>query len=233
MGSRIVLSAILVTLLSAVGCGSGATLPRTSVPPQPTVSGPNEFSKFGFTWVKHQSKAPGSGSFLCANATVSGSNLILTLDGLTLSGAEVATVTPLSFGTYTFTFFQDTVESGSVASGFLYSTNSVTEIDVEQQGQYSGRWDFTNWQTTSNTQTSDVTGYDASKPHKLEIIWEPTYITWYIDGIQVAYHTQYVPQQPAPFLFSFWTTNSTTWGGRGTPTTRRMIVTGFDYTGNS
>jgi len=191
-----------------------------------------EFNKWGYTWHKDVSPAPGGGTFVAGNVQVDPDQVVLTLneysDGNS-EGAEIATLTSFQYGTYTFSYWQDIVESGSVASGFSYINNSQTEIDVEQQGQYPGRWDFTNWLTTAKKQWSFVRGYPATQEHTLKYVWLPTKITWYLDGVRVAVHTQNIPSAPAPFLFNFWGTNTPLWGGTATPGTRHMIITNFSF----
>jgi hypothetical protein len=228
---------LLLSMAALAGCGGSSSVSDQpmetsgSIPVQPPPSSPNQFSMFGYTWAKHASKAPGGGTFSHQNAGVSGAEILLTLheDSSGSDGAEIATVTPLSYGTYTFTYWQDQVLTGSIASGFSYLKNSETEIDVEQQGQYPFRWDFTNWTSVNTKETSFADGYDAAIPHTIQYVWEPGQIRWYIDGQQVAAHTKDVPSQEAPFLFNFWGTNKNTWGGSATPGIRHMIITKFSY----
>jgi hypothetical protein len=203
---------------------------RTAAQPEP--ANESEFSKWGYTWHKDVSPAPGGGTFVASNVQVDPDQVVLTLneysDGNS-EGAEIATLTSFQYGTYTFTYWQDVVESGSVASGFSYINNSQTEIDVEQTGQYPGTWYFTNWLTTARKQWSLVGGYPATYEHTVKYVWVPGKITWYLDGTKVAVHTENIPSHPAPFLFNFWGTNSPLWGGVATPGTRHMIITGFSF----
>jgi beta-glucanase (GH16 family) len=230
-------------LMLLAGCGgnagTGAPVPATqsqsqqeTLPAQPTPTGSAQFSMFGFTWQKHASNAPGGGTFSKDNVDVQSKQVVLTLDedGFGNStGAEIATVTPLTYGTYTFIYKQDVVQSGSIASGFSYITGSVTEIDVEQQGQYPDRWYFTNYQSVPNKDSSFVDGYDATNYHTLSYRWTPTEITWFLDGVQVGQHQEFIPLQAAPFLFNFWGTNSSKWGGVATPGTRHMAIVSFSF----
>lgn len=235
--------AALPLLLLWTGCGGGATNNSTassvpaqpatqSVPAQPAPTGSAQFSMFGYTWQKYTCDAPGGGAFSKDNVDVQANQIVLTLDEDAAgdsTGAEIATLTPFGYGTYTFTYSQDVVQSGSIASGFSYLSGSVTEIDVEQQGQYPQRWDFTNWNTTSEKDASFVDGYDATQPHTISYVWQADGIQWYLDGQLVADHDQDVTSQPAPFLFNFWGTNDANWGGLATAGTRHMIITGFSY----
>ena len=233
----------LPMLMLFTGCGgnTGTATPapapqlpsqQAALPPQPTPTGSAQFSKFGLTWEKHASHAPGGGTFSKDNVDVQSNQVVLTLQediSGSSTGAEIATVTPLTYGTYTFVYKQDIVQSGSIASGFSYITDSVTEIDVEQQGQYPDRWDFTNYQTVPNKDSSFVDGYDATNDHTISYVWTPTEITWLLDGVQVAQHQEFIPSQAAPFLFNFWGTNRTEWGGVATPGTRHMTIVSFSY----
>jgi beta-glucanase (GH16 family) len=237
--------AALPLLLLLTGCGGAASAPSTpsagsdpaqqstqGMPAQPVPVGSAQFSMFGFTWQMYGGNAPGGGTFSKANVDVQANQIVLTLDedgSGDSTGAEIATLTPFGYGTYTFTYLQDVVQSGSIAAGFSYLSGSVTEIDVEQQGQYPQRWDFTNWLTTLHKDTSFVEGYPANEPHTIEYVWTPSQITWYMDGQQVAQHHEYIPSTPAPFLLNFWGTNSRNWGGLATKGTRHMIITGFNY----
>jgi hypothetical protein len=117
-----------------------------------TVSGPSSFTFGGYTWQTHAWNAPpvgnkngNVGTFVKANVSI-GSELVLTLkqtrSGSTIlsSGAEVGTTRNFQYGTFQFTSRVVNVASGSVASGFLYATNSITEIDMEQVGTKRAPW---------------------------------------------------------------------------------------------
>ena len=57
------------------------------------------------------------------------------------------------------------------------------------------------------------------------------FVDWYVDGDLVVHHTQAVPSASAPFLFSAWGTNKSTWGGTATVgPTRYMYISNFKYT---
>ena len=122
------------------------------------------------------------------------------------------------------------VASGYVASGFLYASGSITEIDMEQVGNIPDAVDCTNWHGESDFQDTEVTGYDQGNNHDFKIVWQPGYVDWYVDGTQVVHHTQAVPSAPAPFLFNLWGTNSSSFGGTASPgTTRYMYISNFSY----
>ena len=59
--------------------------------------------------------------------------------------------------------------------------------------------------------------YAATAPHVIKLIWKPGAIDYYLDGALVAIHTQDLPSTAAYFIFNFWGTDSTTWGGLATP----------------
>jgi hypothetical protein len=44
-------------------------------------------------------------------------------------------------------------------------------------------------------------------------VWKPGEIDYFVDGTQVTVHTHFIPSSAAHFIFNFWGTNSTDWGG--------------------
>jgi beta-glucanase (GH16 family) len=250
------ISVLLFALLLLVGCGGG-NMPFTpphnagstsvaesdSGSPESHVVGPTTFTFSGYTWATHGGGAPpvgntngNVGSFNRQNVNV-GSELVLTLTQtrqgtkILSSGAEVQTSRTFRYGTFEFTSRVANVRSGSVASGFLYASNSQTEIDMEQVGNKPSAVDCTNWRGVSNFQDTEVTGYNQANSHRFKIVWRSTYVDWYIDGKRVLHHTQAVPSVAAPFLFNLWGTNKSTWGGTASPgVTRYMYISNFKYT---
>lgn len=240
---------LLLAILFVVGCGGGVLSPGTTTfgtSPTSTLApaaGPNEFNFAGYTWEKDSGTAPPAGNvngnvgtFSPSNVRV-GSDLILTLnqmqqDGEILSdGAEVHTKQRFNYGTFEFTSWVSAAVSGTTASGFLFTNNSETEIDLEQTGNKPYAVDCTNWSGLANYQDTEVTGFDQLLPHDFKIVWQPDEVDWYVDGQLVVTHTQSVPSAPAPFLFNMWGTNKSTWGGWATPgVLRYMHVTHFQYT---
>jgi beta-glucanase (GH16 family) len=207
------------------------------------VTGPSQFSFGGYTWETHSGSAPpvgntngNVGKFDPNNVSI-GSELVLSLtqtqSGSTInsSGAEVMTTQTFTYGTFEFTSRVVNVLSGSVMTGFLYASNSITEIDMEQVGNKSDAVDCTNWHGESDFQDTEVTGYDQGNSHDFKIVWQPGYVDWYVDGDLVVHHTQAVPSAAAPFLFSAWGTNKSSWGGTATiGPTRFMYISNFKYT---
>jgi beta-glucanase (GH16 family) len=240
---------LVLTTVLLVGCGGGAMSPGNSPVttnsasnPTPT-AGPNEFSFAGYTWETDSGTAPpvgnvngNTGTFSPSNVSV-GSDLILTLSqvqqdsGIRSTGAEVHTKQPFSYGTFEFTSWVSAAVSGTTASGFLFTNNSQTEIDMEQTGDRPYAVDCTNWSGLSSYQDTEVTGFDQLLPHDFKIIWQANQVDWYVDGQLIVTHVASVPSAPAPFLFNMWGTNNSAWGGWATPgTTRYMHITSFHYT---
>jgi len=166
-----------------------------------------------------------------------GSELVLTLTqtesgGQILSvGGEVYTKQTFTYGTFEFTSRVANVASGSTASGFLYATDAITEIDMEQVGNKPDAVDCTNWRGLSNFQDTEVLGFNQNNTHDFKIVWRSDFVDWYVDGQQIAHHTQAIPSAPAIFLFNLWGTNKSTWGGLASPgVTRYMYISDFKYT---
>ena len=252
------MTVLVLATLFLVGCGGGTMpfapphnagdaangkLPASGSPVSHAIVGPRQFTFGGYTWQSHGWSAPrvgnlngNVGTFYVSNVSL-GSELVLTLkqtrsgSQILSSGAEVGTTRTFTYGTFEFTSRVVNVASGSVASGFLYATNSITEIDMEQVGNKPNAVDCTNWKGLSNFQDTEVTGYNQANTHNFKIVWRPSYVNWYVDGKLVVSHTRAVPSAPAPFLFNFWGTNSSTWGGIGTTgITRYMYISNFKYT---
>ena len=165
-----------------------------------------------------------------------GSELVLSLtqtqqgSQILSSGSEVMTKQSFSYGTFEFTSRVVNVLSGSDSSGFLYASNSETEIDMEQVGNKPDAVDCTNWHGESDFQDTQITGYDQGNSHDFKIVWAPSHVDWYVDGDLVVSHSQSVPSAPAPFLFNMWGTNSSSWGGMATiGPTRYMYISNFNY----
>jgi len=244
------LAVLLLASLFFVGCGGGTPGPgTTSSSSNPNSSspassaGPDEFTFAGYTWEKDSGTAPpvgnvngNVGTFSPANVSA-GSELILTLQqaeqdgGILSSGAEVHTKQRFSYGTFQFTSWVSAAVSGTTASGFLFTNNSQTEIDMEQTGNRPYAVDCTNWSGLASYQDTEVTGFDQLQPHEFKIIWQPDEVDWYVDGQLVVTHTESVPSAPAPFLFNVWGTNNSAWGGWATAgVARRMHISSFSYT---
>ncbi len=207
------------------------------------MTGPSTFDFSGYTWQTDSGTAPpvgnkngNVGTFDPMNVTV-GSELVLSLtqtqDGSKIlsSGSEVMSKRTFGYGTFEFTSRVVNVLSGSDSSGFLYTGNSDTEIDMEQVGNKPDAVDCTNWHGVSDFQDTEVFGFDQGNTHDFKIVWQPGFVDWYVDGQLVVHHTQAVPSAPAPFLFNMWGTNNSSWGGTATiGPTRYMYISKFSYT---
>lgn len=192
------------------------------------------FSLFGYDWqIDGPWGAPGGGTFQPSNVFVLPNALVLQLTQ-TPSGAsvdaEVISAQKFGYGTFEFRAAVDPVESGQVASGFLFYDNSETEIDVELTGNLPQTVWFTNYSGLANKQYSEIPGHAQAAFHTYKFVWQPGKIAFYIDGVLVTTHTEHVPSAPAFFLFNFWGTNSSAWGGTATPGTRHLFITHFRYT---
>lgn len=195
------------------------------------------FSLFGYNWnIDGPWGAPGGGTFQPANVTVTPDALVLRMlqspsgSSVVSSDAEVCSTQKFGFGTFEFRAAVDPVDSGQVASGFLYYNNSETEIDVELTGNDKSAW-LTNYSGVSAKQYTQVPNFNSGQFHDYKIVWQPSQVQFYIDGNLVATHTQDVPSAPAYFLFNLWGTNNVNWGGLATPgVLRQMFITSFSYT---
>lgn len=206
------------------------------------MTGPSTFTFSGYTWGTDSGSAPpvgnvngNVGTFDPNNVTV-GSELVLSLtqtqngSQILSSGSEVITKQTFTYGTFEFTSRVSEALSGSDASGFLYASNSATEIDMEQVGNKADAVDCTNWKGTSDFQDTQVFGFDQTNSHDFKIVWQPSFVDWYVDGQLVVHHTQAVPSAPAYFLFNLWGTNKSSWGGTATiGPTRYMYISNFKY----
>jgi endo-1,3-1,4-beta-glycanase ExoK len=122
--------------------------------------------------------------------------------------------------------------SGSVSAGFIYVNNSKTEIDFEFTGSLPDTLYLVNWanaQPASDPTPEEETfsylqPFDVTSAFRLyKFVWEPTRISFYVDGILKAVHTTNVPGSPAHFMINHWGTDSVNWGGPATPGTPRYF----------
>jgi beta-glucanase (GH16 family) len=229
---------------SGSGGSSGSGSPGGGSPSHTSpITGPDRFTFSGYTWETHTGNAPpvgnanGNVGTLSASQVTVGNELVLALtqtqqgDQVLSEGAEVQTTDAFSYGTFEFTSQVPQAISGTTASGFLFTNNSQTEIDMEQTGNKPDAVDCTNWSGLSNYQDTEVTGFDQTVSHKFKIVWQPDKVDWYVDGQLVVSHADAVPSAPAPFLFNLWGTNKSNWGGVATAgVTRYMHISNFSYT---
>jgi hypothetical protein len=191
-----------------------------------------QFLEFGRQWTTDSGGAPGPGSFSPSHVTPLTSGISLTLTETSsgsIVGGEARTLDRFLYGTFQWTEYVPVVVSGQVSAGFLYYGNSTTEIDIEQEGTLPTSFWVTNWTSVSTYETAAVCCYTATATHAMKMVWKPAEVDYYIDGTLVAIHTQYVPSTAAYFIFNFWGTNATDWGGLITPGARSYVVTSFSY----
>ena len=86
---------------------------------------------------------------------------------------------------------------------------------MEQVGNKPDAVDCTNWHGVSNFQDTQVFGFNQTNSHDFKIVWQPSFVDWYVDGQLVVHHTQAVPSAPAYFLFNMWGTNKLVLGRHG------------------
>jgi len=161
-----------------------------------------------------------------------------TVDGVsgTISrGALIYTKKKYGYGTYEWRVRMSSTAttpdglggptSGSVSAGFNYVNNSETEIDFEFSGLdfdvlYMVNWknpDPTRDPTEFDRQYSTLNPLDVSDSfHTYRFVWEPTQISFYVDGTLKKVHTEHVPSAPAYFMINHWGTDSEWWGGYAT-----------------
>lgn len=191
-----------------------------------------QFSKWGYTWTTDSGDAPGPGTFSPSHVTPLSSGIGLTLTETSsgsIVGAEARTLHRFLYGTFQWTEYVPIQASGQITAGFLYYTNSITEIDFEQEGDLPNTFWGTNWVGVYNKQYSSICCYTGTVPHTLKIVWKPWEVDYWVDGVKKAVHSKDVPYTAAYFIFNFWGTNSTSWGGLLTPGTRNYVVSNWSY----
>jgi Glycosyl hydrolases family 16 len=191
-----------------------------------------QFSEFGYRWTTDSGSAPGPGTFSPSHVSPLSSGIGFTLtetDTGSIVGGEARTLDRFLYGTFQWTEYVPIQASGQVSAGFLYYSNSITEIDVEQTGDHPGTFWFTSWVGTASHMTTLSCCYDASVPHAITLVWKPGEVDYFVDGVLLSVHTQNVPSTAAYFIFNFWGTNSTDWGGLASAGTRYYVVSDFSY----
>lgn len=122
--------------------------------------------------------------------------------------------------------------SGSVSAGFIYVNNSQTEIDFEFSGMDPDTLWLVNWlnpnprqdPTEANETYTGIYPFDSTGVfHNYKFVWSKGKISYYIDGVKKADHTNNVPTAPAYFMINTWGTDSANWGGTATLDTPRYI----------
>ena len=207
-------------------------------------------------WTVSSWQAPGaqrnhSGTFSSDNAQIVDGYLQLRLDqtkegnSYVSSGAEIASKEIFGYGTYEYRMRASTTSptpngegqavSGSVTSAFIYSENSVTEIDVEfESNENRNSTHFLSWkgENTKQHTTTQLPGPIAHDEFYLyKIIWLEDSITYYRNDVLVAQHVRVVPSTFGSVMFNHWGAHLNWWGGWATPdVTRYAYIDYFRYT---
>lgn len=208
----------------------------------------------GTTWVKDTGNAPGTiagqntSSFSTTNVDLSqgvlGLKVVQSGSSPTTSvGAEIRSLALYGYGSYDW-FFRSASDStnpntngnpvsGQVSSGFTFINNSQTELDsAEIEGAVSRNTlaEFTTWDSVTVSQNTNVTvATPWNTYHHYKVVWGPGVATYFVDGAQVAVHTQNVPSAPAAVMMNLWGTNNTNFGGVSTTGTRWMYFKSFSF----
>lgn len=167
-------------------------------------------------------------------------------NGVISTGAELQSKQAFGFGTYEWVmrtsstsatpYGEGSAVSGQISSGFTFIDASTTEIDFEIEGQNPDTVWMTNWLGTALKQYSDtpLQTPPAAGFHRYKLVWSPSEIDYYVDGVLVSTHTEDIPQVPAYVMINHWGTNSTGWGGLATVgVSRYMYISSFTYTAAS
>jgi len=211
--------------------------------PTETPATPTFFDDFKSlaNWTVSTWAAPG------ANDTHTGrfaaSNIMLVPEGLRLKltqdkpvakiesvGAELTSKQKFGYGKYEFVMRASSTAanasdhgnpvSGSITGLFNYGPSSITEIDVEVEGNERHHLtQCTTWKGESapnqGTQVSPPSSDDL--PHgrffKYAFIWSPGKVEFYRDDVLIATHTKVVPTEACPVMINHWGTNNVNWGG--------------------
>jgi Glycosyl hydrolases family 16 len=171
--------------------------------------------------------------------------------GVISHGALIYTKNKYGYGTYEMTMRMSSTsstptgsgdsDSGSVSAGFAYVNNSQTEVDFEFSGLSPKTLYMVNWLNPdpssdpdpATDQTFDTLDLPSvsTEFHDYKFVWEPSRITFYVDGAKKFVHTTNVPSAPAYFMINHWGTDSSGWGGTATVGVQRYLyVDSVKYT---
>jgi len=157
-----------------------------------------------------------------------------TPDGIESLGGAILSRELFGYGTYDFEMRMSsssptpggngTSSTGAISSGFLYYNKSESEIDLEFLGNENALWVSSwfnldpNFDPTPLQKTSEKVDKPelATRFRHYSLVWSPTAVDVYIDGIRVAHQTEHVPCNPAHIILQHRGTNSNKWGGVGT-----------------
>lgn len=166
-------------------------------------------------------------------------------------GGAVYTKGNYPYGTYEWRMRMSTVAeapelpgtgdvTGSVSAGFVYTSNSETEIDFEYSGTQFNTLLMTNWHNLNPaSEPSPAYSTHSSAPlfgitenfHTYKFVWTSSSITYSVDDVVQAVHTTNVPSAPAAVVVNHWGTNSRYFGGAASVgVTRYLYVDWVRYT---
>lgn len=150
-------------------------------------------------------------------------------------GGEIVSTQKFGYGTYEFEVragstadspgIAGAAVSGSVSGLFNFVNNSETEIDIELLGAAADRVFFTNYHELGVKEgTEDILPFAAALGfHTYKFVWAPAYVAYFVDGKQMAIHSEAVPSTPAHIIINHWGTNSPYWGGLASPGIQRYL----------
>ena len=125
------------------------------------------------------------------------------------SGGEYRTADFYHYGYYE-TSMQAIKNDGVVSSFFTYTgpsdNNPWDEIDIEILGKDTTKVQF-NYYTNGvgNHEYMYDLGFDASEGyHTYGFDWQPEYIAWYVDGVEVYRATSNIPTTPGKIMMNTW-----------------------------
>jgi hypothetical protein len=166
-------------------------------------------------------------------------------------GGGIYTKQEFGYGTYVFVMRMSSTSptidgagktiTGAVSSGFLYRTNSESEIDLEFLGNENAIH-ITNWKNPnpakppaggpSMTQTEKAKNkFLGTQVRRFTLVWLPDKVQVSVDGVLIVTHKTYVPSAPAKIVLQHRGTNTNGWGGTasiGVP--RYFFVESVKYT---
>jgi beta-glucanase (GH16 family) len=155
-------------------------------------------------------------------------------EGVRSLGGAIFSKERFGYGTYEFVMRMTSpsltpdgpgeTQTGAVSSGFLYYTNSASEIDLEFVGDQNVMW-VTTWDN-SNGSAPPTSGMKRSEKlanrdlatgfHTYTLVWEPERIRVFIDDVLATTFTENIPSVPAHIILQHRGTNSRQWGGLAT-----------------
>jgi len=209
--------------LSALGILTGALLAGTFLQAE-ALAKPEASFQDGFDSVSTQawSKSDGwsNGSiFNCtwraSNVTLADGAMHLTLNkdaqkgSVPFAGGEYRTNDTYSYGLYQVSM-RPAKNPGIVSSFFVYTgpsdNNPWDEVDIEFLGKDTTKVQF-NYFTNGEGHHEYVydLGYDASTTyHTFAFDWQPTYIAWLVDGVEVHRATTNIPSHAGKIMMNLW-----------------------------